>query len=302
MRMVVFSSLQINHQILGWNRLILIYGSPGTGKTSLCRALAHQLSIRLIKTYPISKLIELDAHSLLSRYFSESGKLVTKLFEKIERILKAQQNTFVIVFIDEVESLTSARQHSADSHEPRDALRAVNALLTALDRLRKYPNLVILSTSNLIKAMDTAFLDRVDLKLHVPQPSTQARYEIFRTCYLELARHGIIARVQPQNSMPSRMLEFRPHSPELENGAQTLDDRSLPDYNSVYLNHWDDESSIAWILWKIAERSTNLSARTLRRLPTLSLAMYTRKEPCPIQEALAALDYAVQDEQSGKIG
>lgn len=96
---------------------------PGTGKTSLCRALAQQLSIRLKKTYPTCKLVEFDAHSLFSRYFGESGKLVTKLFGKIESMLNAQKNTFVVIFIDEVESLTSARQHLADSHEPRDALR-----------------------------------------------------------------------------------------------------------------------------------------------------------------------------------
>lgn len=106
---------------------------------------------------------------------------MTKLFRKIESMLNAQKNTFVIIFIDEVESLTSARQHSAESHEPRDALRvrvfgfnhaprydtcenefietslillkAVNALLTALDRLVTHPNVVILSTSNLVKAM-----------------------------------------------------------------------------------------------------------------------------------------------------
>lgn len=32
-------------------------------------------------------------------------------------------------------------------------MKAVNALLTALDRIRNHPNVVILSTSNLIKAM-----------------------------------------------------------------------------------------------------------------------------------------------------
>lgn len=95
----------------------------GTGKTSLCRALAQQLSIRLKRTYPTSKLVEFDAHLLLSRYFGESGKLVTRLFGNIESMLEVQKNTFVVIFIDEVESLTSARQHSADSQEPRDALR-----------------------------------------------------------------------------------------------------------------------------------------------------------------------------------
>lgn len=95
----------------------------GTGKTSLCRALAQKLSIRLGHRYHSSKLIEFDAHSLFSKFFSESGKLVTKLFGVIESLLNTEENTFVCVFIDEVESLANARQHSAGNHEPRDALR-----------------------------------------------------------------------------------------------------------------------------------------------------------------------------------
>ena len=62
-----------------------------------------------------------------------------------------------------------------------DSLRAVNALLIALDSLHNRPNVAVLCTSNLIKAMDPAFLDRVDDKLHIPEPGAEARYEIFRT-------------------------------------------------------------------------------------------------------------------------
>ena len=87
--------------------------SPGTGKTSLCRALAHKLSIALGGRFPSSQLIEINAHSLFSkcagaggggcflfrrstapssplslarRWFSESGKLVTRLFEHISEL------------------------------------------------------------------------------------------------------------------------------------------------------------------------------------------------------------------------
>ena len=53
---------------------------PGTGKTSLCKALAQKLAIRLSDRYNYGQLIEINAHSLFSKWFSESGKLVMKLF------------------------------------------------------------------------------------------------------------------------------------------------------------------------------------------------------------------------------
>lgn len=40
----------------------------------------------------------------------------------------------------------------------------------------------------------------------------------------------------------------------------------------------------------------NLSGRALRRLPIMSLAMYARQDPCPIDEALRALAQAVENE------
>lgn len=106
-----------------WKRLILLYGPPGTGKTTLCRALAQQISIRLGKTFPKSKLVEIDAHSLFSKYFSESGKAVGKVFSTISAMLDEEDDTFVCVFIDEIESLASTRQHSPNSSEPQDTLR-----------------------------------------------------------------------------------------------------------------------------------------------------------------------------------
>ena len=53
-----------------------------------CCAVAHQL-------------IEINAHSLFSKWFSESGKLVMKLFDQIQELVE-DPDTLVCVMIDEV--------------------------------------------------------------------------------------------------------------------------------------------------------------------------------------------------------
>ena len=98
------------------------HGPPGTGKTSLCRALAQKLSIRLNDRYAKTHLFEINSHSLFSRWFSESGKLVQSLFSTISEIAR-EKDEFVVLLIDEVESLTAARAGAMSGTEPSDALR-----------------------------------------------------------------------------------------------------------------------------------------------------------------------------------
>lgn len=49
--------------------------------------------------------------------------------------------------------------------EPSDAIRVVNALLTQIDQIKRYPNVIILTTSNVTGAIDLAFVDRYGAKL-----------------------------------------------------------------------------------------------------------------------------------------
>jgi SpoVK/Ycf46/Vps4 family AAA+-type ATPase len=73
-----------------------------------------------------------------------------------------------------VESLTAARKAAVSGSEPADAVRAVNALLTALDSLKGFPNVMLLTTSNITEAIDAAFVDRADIKAYLGPPELQA--------------------------------------------------------------------------------------------------------------------------------
>ncbi|KAJ3072724.1 Pachytene checkpoint protein 2 [Podochytrium sp. JEL0797] len=188
---VLFADRLINPHIISFNKVVLLHGPPGTGKTSLCRALSQKLSIRLSERYSFVQLVEINSHSLFSKFFSESGKLVMKMFQNIKDICE-NPDTFVCVLIDEVESLTAARKAACSGMEPSDAIRVVNALLTQIDSLKRKRNVLILTTSNITEAIDLAFVDRADLKLLIGLPSPVVIYSILSSTLSELMRCKLI--------------------------------------------------------------------------------------------------------------
>ena len=195
-----FSDVGVDENIISVNRVLLMHGPPGTGKTSLCKALSHKLAIRLSPRYSSTQLLEINSHSLFSKWFSESGKKVMNLFEHIQECCD-DADCLVCVLVDEVESLTSARQNAIGNGEPGDALRVVNAMLTGLDKLRRFKNVIILTTTNMMEsAVDVAFLDRADIKQYIGPPNQKACYNILRSCLIELVRVGIITNPDSQST------------------------------------------------------------------------------------------------------
>lgn len=84
-----FADAGVSTHVCSANRVVLLAGPPGTGKTSIARAVAHKLAAHCSARFPHADLIELNAHSLFSRWFSESGKLVTQLFQHLETLAEA---------------------------------------------------------------------------------------------------------------------------------------------------------------------------------------------------------------------
>ncbi|XP_038832721.1 pachytene checkpoint protein 2 homolog isoform X2 [Salvelinus namaycush] len=184
---IYFSDKNVDSNLISWNRVVLLHGPPGTGKTSLCKALAQKLSIRLSNRYSYGQFVEINSHSLFSKWFSESGKLVTKMFQKIQQLIDDKQ-ALVFVLIDEVESLTAARNASQAGTEPSDAIRVVNSVLTQLDQIKRHPNVVILTTSNVTEKIDLAFVDRADIKQYIGPPSVEGIFNIYLSCLEELMK------------------------------------------------------------------------------------------------------------------
>lgn len=50
----------------------------------------------------------------------------------------------------------------------------------------RYPNVLILTTSNITDAIDVALIDRADMKQFIGLPSVDAIYQVYVSCIKEL--------------------------------------------------------------------------------------------------------------------
>jgi SpoVK/Ycf46/Vps4 family AAA+-type ATPase len=264
------------------NRLILLAGPPGTGKTTLSQALAQKLSIRLSSQYTSIKLIQINAATLLSKFFSESAKYILQIFTSIERMCVDNPKHFICVLIDEIESLASSRATASNRGEVQDGIRATNALLTGFDRVKSQSNLIILCTSNMVDTLDAAFLDRCGYQIVVEAPSIAGRYQILRDAIQNLIDGGIITMD---------------------------DDEGVPSYRDAQLALLTEPKRPGSMLNALCESlevsvphsptsSLRRSARFLGQLPEVALAERMITDSCTLNQALEYMTRFVKNQKT----
>ncbi len=291
---MVFATAGVDSTLVSGNRLILLYGEPGTGKTTLAKGLAQKLSIRHGEAFSGVELLNVNSHALCSKFFGESSSLVGKVFGAIRDKVGEDSTTLFLLAIDEVETICGSRAQALakGSNEPSDAVRIVNSVLTQLDSLRAFPNVLTIATSNVTDALDEAFLDRCDLKLYVGLPGAEGRYVILRSTLLELMRCEVVA---PRVSLPER-LDLLPSvggaAATAANGHGVGATSSSGTNGTV--GALPPAAPVGQLLLRLVTVTDGTSGRALRKLPLLAHSLLSAPRHVTLGEFLVAMEEAVQ--------
>jgi hypothetical protein len=144
----------------------LFAGGSGTGKTLAAEVMARELGL---------DLFVVDLSQVVSKYIGETEK-------NLRRVFDAAEHGGALLLFDEADALFGKRSEVKDSHD-RYANLEVSYLLM---RMEAYRGLAILTT-NMKKALDTAFMRRIRFVVDFPFPGEAERAEIWRRVVPERA-------------------------------------------------------------------------------------------------------------------
>jgi SpoVK/Ycf46/Vps4 family AAA+-type ATPase len=151
---------------------MLFYGPPGTGKTFITKKLAEELGC-----WFISK----NMGEFGSSYLHQTTKNIKDFFAWAK---KAAENEPIILFLDEIDSLVSARTNNVDANKAEE----VSQFLQEFNGLETAPNLIVIAATNRPDHLDSAILrsGRLDKKIYLGPPDDIARKALFEM-YIEKA-------------------------------------------------------------------------------------------------------------------
>jgi transitional endoplasmic reticulum ATPase len=154
-------------------RAIVLFGPPGTGKTTFAKGIASRLGWPFVEILPA----ELAAEGA-----ERQAKLLADAFERVLELVSA------VVFVDEVEDLAATR------HEERRVSPSItNEFLKQIPRLREAQHHLLACATNWVARLDPAFLrpGRFDYVLPVGPPNAEARRPIWRRYVEEITDEDV---------------------------------------------------------------------------------------------------------------
>ncbi|MFE2518090.1 ATP-binding protein [Streptomyces mirabilis] len=205
-------------------KAVILFGPPGTGKTSFARAVASRLEWPFVELFP-------------SRLAADSaGGLAASLRDTFHELAGLET---VLLFIDEVEEIAGVR--SGVAVDPGHGV--TNELLKLIPGFRDHDDRLLICATNSVRSLDPAFLrpGRFDYVIPVGPPDEAAREAIWRR-YLGRAADGVgLHRLVEASEM------FTPADIEFaaRKGAQAAFEREITDRQGIPADTEDYLAAIA---------------------------------------------------------
>jgi 26S proteasome regulatory subunit T2 len=145
---------------------VILYGSPGTGKTLIAKAVANSTSATFLRVV---------GSELIQKYLGDGPKLVRELFRV------AEEHAPSIVFIDEIDAVGTKRYDSTSGGE-KEIQRTMLELLNQLDGFDSRADVKVIMATNRIESLDPALIrpGRIDRKIEFPLPDIKTKRKIFQ--------------------------------------------------------------------------------------------------------------------------
>ncbi len=142
---------------------VLLYGTPGTGKTLLAKAVANESN---------AHFISISGPEIMSKFYGESEARVREIFKE------AREKAPTIVFIDEIDSIAPKREEVTGEVERR----VVSQLLALMDGLEARGKVIVIAATNRQNAIDPALRrpGRFDREIEIKVPNKKGRFEILQ--------------------------------------------------------------------------------------------------------------------------